>query len=292
MKNRAIVGLLLFGIFLAANYFGPLVWALFLLAIAWIAFFEFKGLCEKMATYPLSNWIIFFMALFYILPPLAGAFYPQEISPSFTFKIQLILLIASYVVIFPRVLLRNTLTKFEDITASLWAVVHLALLPSFFVWIRMFDRGFELILILVMAIALNDIAAMLLGKAFGRIQITPTISPNKTVFGSLAGIAVAAYFFAWALMTFDFEINTRFLATFSSIDFSIELHQYLLLFFLGALIAIWAQIGDLLMSVLKREAGVKDSGNLLQEHGGVLDRVDSHFFVAWFAYFALTYLIY
>ena len=58
---------------------------------------------------------------------------------------------------------------------------------------------------------------------------------------------------------------------------------------LGALLAIVAQIGDLLVSVLKRAAGVKDTGTIFHSHGGVLDRVDSHFFAAWLAFFIFFY---
>ena len=60
---------------------------------------------------------------------------------------------------------------------------------------------------------------------------------------------------------------------------------------IGFLISVLAQLGDLLVSVVKRAAGVKDTSRILLSHGGVLDRVDSHFFVTWLAFLCFAYLM-
>lgn len=106
-----------------------------------------------------------------------------------------------------------------------------------------------------------DSAAYFAGKAFGRNKLAPSISPGKTREGALgAALAIAVYAVGLSL-TADTPCTPACL--------SINLAVFLLLFVLSVL-------GDLFESWIKRKAGVKDSGNLLPGHGGVLDRVDSH----------------
>ena len=130
-----------------------------------------------------------------------------------------------------------------------------ALLPALaLLWIRERDaHGLELLLWVFLVTWATDIGAYFAGRAFGRAKLAPTISPNKTRAGLYGGIAAAMVVAGlWAVLT--------------------GLGSPLL--FLAPLFAATAQAGDLFESWMKRRAGVKDSGNWLPGHGGLLDRLD------------------
>ncbi len=119
----------------------------------------------------------------------------------------------------------------------------------------------------------GDSAAYFVGHAVGRTKLAPAISPGKTVEGSLGGAAgaVAAAAAVSALWLSDLPVRAVPVAAAAGI---------------GLGLAVVTQAGDLVESVLKREAGVKDSGNLLPGHGGILDRLD-----ALLGAFPLTWLL-
>lgn len=119
------------------------------------------------------------------------------------------------------------------------------------------ERGYAYGIWLVSVVALNDSAAYFLGKQIGGPKLAPAISPNKTISGSLAGIAVGtvAGVCLWALLIRNTD-NLYAAAFFSS------------------LVTLSAQIGDLIKSYIKRVKNVKDTGNILPGHGGILDRLD------------------
>jgi phosphatidate cytidylyltransferase len=122
-------------------------------------------------------------------------------------------------------------------------------------WIR--DRsgsdGLALLLWVFLVTWATDIGAYFTGRHFGSRKLAPSISPNKTVEGLWGGVAAAALFGgAWVWAT---ELKPA-------------------LFVLAPVLALAAQAGDLFESRMKRQAGVKDSGNWLPGHGGLLDRLD------------------
>ena len=131
-----------------------------------------------------------------------------------------------------------------------------ALLPALaLLWIRErdFDDGLALVVWVFIVTWATDIGGYFAGRKFGRRKLAPTISPNKTFEGLYGGIVGAALFgglWAWAT-----GLGTS-------------------LYFLAPLFAVAAQGGDLFESAIKRRAGVKDSGNWLPGHGGLLDRLD------------------
>ena len=116
--------------------------------------------------------------------------------------------------------------------------------------------GDALVLYLVLLTELNDVAQYLSGKTFGRHKVTPTVSPKKTVEGLLGGVVVTTLL-AYVLAPWLTPLN------------SIEAAGA------GLIIGLFGFIGDVTISAVKRDIGVKDSGTMLPGHGGVLDRLDS-----------------
>jgi len=130
---------------------------------------------------------------------------------------------------------------------------------------RMGRHGPELLAIVLIVTWVGDIAAMYVGRAFGKHKLSPRISPGKTLEGSVASLLFAVLV-SWALLAFAFPRFTG----------STEIRTPLWLpLALGVGINIAAQLGDLVESAMKRGAGVKDSGTLLPGHGGILDRIDA-----------------
>jgi phosphatidate cytidylyltransferase len=129
-----------------------------------------------------------------------------------------------------------------------------------------FDPTFEEILkrswllLAILPTWANDVAAYGIGRAFGRRRLLPHVSPGKTVEGTLGGIAAAVIVATLMVGLFEFSPWIGIAA--------------------GALVGVFAVLGDLVESAVKRAAVAKDSGALLPGHGGVLDRVDSLIFVA------------
>lgn len=121
---------------------------------------------------------------------------------------------------------------------------------------------------------LTDVGAYLIGRTFGKKKLIPSVSPGKTIVGSLAGLTFAVIG-AWLYVEFLLEPYAH-----------LSMRPAAVLAF-GFLISVAAQTGDLAESLLKREAGVKNSSGLIPGHGGMLDRIDSLLFALPAAYLLL-----
>ena len=163
---------------------------------------------------------------------------------------------------------------FQDpFSVSFIGIVYICFSLSYLVLIRYQNDGVGWIFFVLIVLWMGDTGAYIVGSMVGRRKLCPSISPNKTVEGAVAGVLFS--------LLAGLTCNQLFLTEMTSIHCVI----------LTIAIAFTGQLGDLCESVFKRERGVKDSGNLLPGHGGMLDRIDSLLFAAPLLYYYKTLLL-
>ena len=125
---------------------------------------------------------------------------------------------------------------------------------------------------------IGDAVAFFVGTKWGKQKLAPSISPNKTWLGSWSGlVATIAVGVVWYFVTSPYLVG-------------MPINSFLMAGLVGAVLGLSAQVGDLVISVFKREAGVKDTGTIFPGHGGILDRIDSIAFTVPVSYAAITFL--
>lgn len=162
-----------------------------------------------------------------------------------------------------------------------WFPLHLLFLRGLnaensqgFLKLNIQNDGLGYVVFLFVVILFTDTGCYYFGKKFGKHKLSPTVSPQKTVEGSIGGALCALI----GALVVGYFIH-------------LEIYQSLIG---GVLCTIFAQLGDLSESLIKRDAGVKDSGNILPGHGGILDRTDSYVFSIpvmfyYFKYFVVSH---
>ena len=169
--------------------------------------------------------------------------------------------------LFSEMMMDHIKVRFENLALCFFSGVILPYLLSSLIRILTMYIGRYVILIPFVVAFLNDAGAYFVGLKFGRHKLAPVISPNKTIEGALGGIATAM-----AGMLIYAVILDLFFP-----QFQIKYGLALLYGLLGSLVGIF---GDLCFSVIKRQTGIKDYGNVIPGHGGILDRFDSLMTVA------------
>lgn len=156
------------------------------------------------------------------------------------------------------VLVKNRYT-FDHVGFSVLGTLYVAI--GFYYLIETRHFGLEFVVYALIVIWTTDTGAYFVGRKFGKRKLWPDISPNKTIEGSIGGIVFAIIF----ACLFQYFVPVT--------------SSYIVLIGVTILASIVGQLGDLVESALKRHYDVKDSGNLLPGHGGILDRFDSLLFV-------------
>ena len=186
-------------------------------------------------------------------------------------------------------LLQPVTGSISDIAASIFGLFYLGFLPSH--WLRLralnevhlssqlsslpsnyidfFNSGMLITFFACLMIVVSDIGSYFFGRSLGKHPLSP-ISPSKTIEGAIGGLICAMVVGALAGKLFGWNFGLIFGGI------------------LGALVALFALVGDLTESMMKRDAGIKDSGNVLPGHGGILDRIDSYLFTPAIIYYSLV----
>lgn len=251
-------------IIFACTYFGGISFLLLVLALALFSINEFYALMREKGYHP-SFLVGSFFTVFFIL--FAYFALKRNWEPAHS----AILTVAVAVALGSGIFLKKTKDSIPNLAITLFGLMYIGWLFSYLLFIRALTPHGAYLFFLMITIWMNDIAAYVVGSTIGRIKLSPYISPKKTVEGAVAGFLVcvaAAGFFGYLIET--------------------ELPYALLL---GAIVGIVAQISDLVESLIKRDAGVKDSSNIVPGHGGVLDRIDSFILTAPVMYYYLVWLM-
>ena len=267
MRRRVLSALVLIPPIFAAIWFGNPWFSLVVAAAAAVGILEFYGLRGLSFRQPLA-----IFGLMWVLLLIAGAHFDYSYTA----------LILTSAVVFSLVLL--IVRPPVEGAAINWAwtlagIILIGWMLSHFIPLRGLEAGGlnvgrDWVLFALFATFAADTAAFFTGKALGRHALAAAISPGKTVEGAVGGFlgAIAGAFILAAI-----------LPTLTIPYWHIAI--------LGALIGIFAQLGDLAESVLKRSTGVKDSSNLIPGHGGLLDRLDSILFTVVVVYYYVIWAI-
>ena len=255
--KRVWVSVFAIPLILAAIYFGNFFFFLFVLIIALVSFYEYSALVKNKGTE--VNSLLGYLALIFLITDQFVPFFDL-----FSFLLVLILLTTGIE------LFRNKGSAIYNSGSTLLGVFYIGLFASSLVGIRefyprpgsLYYRGGLVIIAMFITIWICDSAAFFGGTALGKHKLFPRVSPNKSWEGAIFG-----FIFAVIAMILSKFIFLNFLSWATAVS-------------IGIIIGIIGQLGDLVESLIKRDAGVKDSSNLIPGHGGIFDRFDSVLYTA------------
>ena len=263
--TRLLTGLILGTIVMSCIIYGNLAILLMVLAIIFLATKEYVKILKHKGFYPSFKVMILAELL------LAWIAYVQ--------RFDLVALVLSFCLIgsFMWVLFCGRQPYIANVATTLLGIVYCGWFPLHLIFLRSlhcarFESGLGFVVLMFTAILLTDTGCYYVGTKFGKHKLAPVISPNKTIEGSIGGAIFAVIGAVIVGLTFGLEWYLAVLA--------------------GLLCTVFAQIGDLSESLIKRDAGVKDSGHSLPGHGGFLDRSDSFIFTIPMMYYFCYYFIF
>ena len=244
-KLRILSTIVLISLFFGLYFLGNPFFSFFFVMIFFVLFYEFEFMNYK--SIKINQILKIFTFQFLLLIFLIIELYSFNILENFS---NLLVFLTTSLVInllfFKNYINRLSFLFSNLIILSFFSLINILVQPS----------GLNFFLYLVILVSTMDIFAYIGGKTFGFKKIAPTISKGKTIEGTLIGLS----------MTIVISLIIKHLVNF-------EIFQALIA---GILIAFFAFGGDLLESRLKRNVGVKDSGNLIPGHGGLMDRFDGY----------------
>lgn len=265
--TRIIVALIAIPIILVACIYGEIPFLIFVTGISVISFWEFSQMVKNKNAH--VNLVVGLIAILFIV---LNAYFSFVDFSILTVSIAVILLLVE--------LFRNKDSAIINVGSTLLGVFYLGLFSSTIVLIReyfseselLYTEGGFLIISIMVSIWVCDSAAFFIGTAFGKHKLFPRVSPNKSWEGAITG--------------FVFAVITMVVAKATVID-QLTLTSSVII---GIIVGIIGQLGDLVESLVKRDAGVKDSSAIIPGHGGIFDRFDSLLLTAPVVYLYLYFI--
>ncbi|CAM3749229.1 phosphatidate cytidylyltransferase [Alkalicoccus chagannorensis] len=253
MKQRIITGVIAGGGFLAVLFAGGIFFTILVVLLALIGIYELMKM-KHIQPLSLRGGIGFLFVLLLVLPDawLEAGLWQVE-------RLELFLLLV--IVMLSLTVLTKNMFTFDEAGFMVLGSVYIGFGFHYFMQARFLDNGLELVFLVLFLVWATDTGAYFAGRTLGKHKLWPEISPKKTIEGSLGGIVLAF------LVGF---IYTAFFPVFGSA---------LVLTLCVLVVSTAGQLGDLVESAFKRHYAVKDSGQVLPGHGGILDRFDSLIFV-------------
>lgn len=296
LLKKIISGIIVGTLVVLAEIFSPFIWFLAVCAIAFFANLELQKIGEEKQYRQNFKLITFFIILFLfitysvsnilqvdgnIFQNLKNFILPANTLTISEWETGYMSLISSFQnltlgIIFLSVVIISLHYKprlsIGCISFSFLRIIYLGFFPSFLILLRSIPRGAEFLFIVLVAGASCDIFAYIFGKNFGKTPFFNELSPNKTLEGSIGGI-----------------ISCIIVTIIGTSLMGLAWYHGLII---GLFTAIFSQMGDLIESLFKRNVGIKDTGNLIPGHGGMMDRIDSYIFLGFPVYFYLLYFVY
>lgn len=268
LAKRLLVAIVLLPIFLLINYFGGPIFSAFVALVLGLACWEYVLLFRAAGLRPAGLLVVGGG----VLIVLGRAFNGFESAP----LIITLLVLAS---------MTYHLLEYErgcqhagtDFSVTLAGALYAGWLGAYLISLRNLPAGAWWLLVVLTGVWLADTGAYTIGSRIGRRQFSPRLSPKKTWEGYLGGILFASlggagFAFLWGLGAGAAAGITFWAGA-----------------LIGLLVAVLTPLGDLGESMIKRQAGLKDSGNILPGHGGMFDRVDSWLWAAPIGYYAILF---
>ena len=264
MLSRVITALVTVPLVIACVYFGGVAFLILILVLALLSINEFYNMMKKKDFHP-AYWVGNFFTVFFIV----FAYYAlkKNWEPAHSALLTGAVLATMGSTLF----LKRPKDAIVDIAVTLLGMFYIGWFFSYFLFIRALTERGAYLLFLMIAVWAFDVVAYFFGTRFGKHKLFPSVSPKKSVEGSLAGFVcclIAAGIFGY----------------YAGFDMT---HSIIL----GAIIGVMAQISDLIESLIKRDAGVKDSSQIVPGHGGMLDRMDSFILTAPVVYYYLVWVL-
>jgi phosphatidate cytidylyltransferase len=293
VPKRVIYGLGLFIIDILGLVAGGVIWAITLGTAALIAGNEFIEMTRAKGMKPSARIIRNMIIAFFVVAaiPTIPGIKMVNITPTWSVEHFPLLLTVGVCVSFIRLLFRgeNPPATIADIAATILGFIYVGWLPSHLILLRnlvppgtapvenfLQQPGLAYVWASLFMIVATDVFAYYAGKLFGKNLLYPQVSPKKTVEGAIGGLLASIFWATVVVYCADHYVFPN------SHPFQYKLWQAPLM---GAVVSIGSQLGDLCESLLKRDAGVKDSGNLIPGHGGMLDRGDGLLFAGAISYY-------